>query len=243
MLLGKIEKNCDNEVFVQDPTVFPPFRLSGNFLLQCGSDEYKIFESDAPTEADIFIGLTDLENSCELTVRVEVENGPDLFFNLPNQRNGLTFYSKSIRRVTVQCQNGLGNGCRGIYGVNILLRNSKHSSLCPVSFVSDTFHLFNLDCGEIIRIFESDAAIEAGFSVTLNNSAAVQLCNLFVNAKLDDGTSLSFFIPNPQPNAFNSISFYSKILRSVTLECEGGNGDGCFGNINKKTVLRKDPNF
>lgn len=238
--MGKREKKCDNGVFRQDPSVFPPIQLSGQFSLECGSDEYKIFESNEPTEMDLSIALS--SSLCELDIRVEVENGPDLLFNLPSQQNGFAFYGKSVRRVIVQCQNGLGNVCRGVYNIAIILRNSKYSSVCPVSYVSNNFLFFNLDCGESTKIFESDAATEAGISITLNIGSSDQLCNLTVNAELDDNTTLSFFLPNPnQPFAtdFNSISFYSKILRRVTLECESSGGVGCSGRINKYTVLRK----
>lgn len=246
-ILGIKQPKCDNRVFVQDSTLFPPLRETGNFHLPCGSNEFKIFESDEPTEMEMVITLLDVV-TCELTVRVEVENGPDLFFNLPDRLNAVTFYSKSVRRVTIQCEGGTANSCRGSWDATIFLRGSKTGNdLCPISSVISSFYDFNLQCGESNKIFESDEAIEGLFSITLNNFMVAELCNLSVNAELDDGSSLKFLIPNPNfipdISGFNTISFYSTNLRRVTLNCESNNGIGCVGRIVRRLVLREELSF
>lgn len=248
IILGIHQSKCDNKVFVQDSSIFPPLREHGNFHLPCGSDEFKIFESDEPTEMEMLITFPDLE-TCGLSVRVEVENGPDLLFNLPGRFNDISFYSKLVKAVKIQCEGGTANSCRGSWDATIFLRDSNGvDGFCPVSHVSSQTYDYNLECGQLNKIFESEEAIEGLFSITLNPGGFFpELCNLSVNAELETNRSITFFIPNPNfitdVSGQNTISFYSTNLRRVTIECESGSGTGCVGRIVRRMVLREELSF
>lgn len=254
--MGLKPNRCDNPVYLQNFEVTNPLNFGGSFSLECGSDPFVIFESDLPTE--MFMTINQTEQSfdmefCELRVTVEVENGPNLVFLIqgPNvisgfdfENNGISFYSKNVTRITLECLEGTGRGCRGNWNSQIFFRNSRKSfEICPISYVAGVGENFSLECGAQTKIFESDEATEIAMVISLNSINGIELCNLTVNVELENG-SFTFTIPSPEiidPSVTNSntIFFTSRNVRRITLECEGGEGTGCLGFYDQRLILRE----
>lgn len=96
--------------------------------MDCGTD-LKIFESDEPAELAFAVGLNSItqEISCELIVKVEIEDGNDLTFSIPRPflQNSISFYSKKIRSVKVVCESDGGVACRGFFSQFLVLRGEE----------------------------------------------------------------------------------------------------------------------
>lgn len=226
---------------------------SGNFSLACGNP-LKIFESDEPLEIFMKIDLEEPSNVnlCDLKVKAELESGDVLEFDILNpnitastfEENGISFYSKDTRKVTIECQSDTGVGCRGGWEYSAVFRGSSKNCKCecPVNDVIFRGDSYRLACGSSMKIFQSDEPTELLMSVSLQEILGQSPCGIKVKVELKQGDVLEFDIPSPFDIATftdrNSISFYSKNICKVTLECQSGAAFGCAGEWDTVIILR-----
>ncbi|MBS4171672.1 hypothetical protein [Bacillus sp. FJAT-49736] len=246
--------------FVQD--------MVGEFNLICGSEPFKIFDSDVPTEIFISIEQRELifsnENLCELQVTIELDDGSFIVETIPNpnasaqayESVGKQFYSKMIRRITIQCEGGEdGTQCSGNWQLQIFLRGSNKypSCECPVFFNQNQFgsslpstgNFLTLSCGsEEFTMFESNEPLEVIGQVVLRElfSANRNVCELEITVELQDGSSIEFILPNPNTiptrEQQNTISYHFQDTKRITLKCLSGEGNGCPINYQNYFVMR-----
>lgn len=230
----------------------------GSFNLECGSDPFKIFESDEPIEIFGSLTLTEPQSglaSCNLTVIIGLENGNSLFFEIPStnttttilDNNEIQFHSQNVLTITIQCQEGNNNGCRGDWNIKILFRvsNTQQNCECPIIDCFCGNGNTSLSCGSNpFKIFESIEPLEIIGKINLiENTQDQDSCELTVTVDLANGTNLSFLIPNPNTNPTisetNTIGFYSKNIIRITLQCQNSNiGQGCIILYNTDTIIR-----
>ncbi|PAB60184.1 hypothetical protein, partial [Anaeromicrobium sediminis] len=118
----------------------------------------------------------------------------------------------------------------------------KRKCDCPVNETVGTSGDFTLECGNSLKIFQSDEPVEMSANVRLTDDTNEDLCNLKVKVLLHNGNVLEFDIPNPNvttnPSEENGISFYSKNVCTVTIECESDSGVRCEGRWTFTLPLR-----
>ncbi|MBS4171671.1 hypothetical protein [Bacillus sp. FJAT-49736] len=244
--------------------------MGGSFSLLCGSEPFKIFESNIPTEMFISVQQNEIVNEdlCDLTVTFELEDGTSRMFVIPNpnssaqsyESSGIQFYSDNVRRITLQCQGGEGGTrCNGYLQAQIFLRGSSTdpNCECPVyvrnpesgGFLPYVSTNFFLPCGsEEYTIFESAEPVEIIGSISLSEFASQNndTCELEVTVELNDGSNLVFLVPNPNTSPSSSdsniILFHTKETRRVNLQCLSGAGNGCRGGSTNTLVLRTGNN-
>ncbi|WP_105614726.1 hypothetical protein [Vallitalea okinawensis] len=110
---------------------------------------------------------------------------------------------------------------------------------CTVNSTRGTGGSFNLECGECLKIFESDEPFEIWLSVAKSTSS--DDCDILVCVELQNEENLEFEIPkNDTFSVSNEIIAIAKQARKVTIECKSDNLDGgtCFGFWNVVPVLR-----
>jgi hypothetical protein len=248
--------SCPRAVFQQDFNQGAPLFFGANAFLECGSERYKVFECDQPTELNVTITLRELSaasNGCDLKVWVELKDSKDLEFEIKSpsvdatifEQNSISFYSKKIKKITIQCQGGGTSGCLVTWSMFFPLRETDKNSRCPVDIVQGFSGGYTLQCGEKAILFKSDQPTELAYSIGLTRLTQVESCDLKVTVKLENEEDLSFLIPIPSLLNFNnSIHFYSKNVRAVSIECksESGVGDSCRGSYNGQLILRGHEN-
>lgn len=216
----------------------------GSFSLACGSS-LKIFETDEPLEMTMEIVLQEPSSNidlCDLKVKVEVENGDILEFDITNpnlsptttESNSISFYSKKTRKVTLECQSNTGVGCRGTWRYSTAIRGSSENCKCecPLNQLIGQSSEYALTCWRSMDIFKSSEPAEMFMDVNLREISG-QSCDLKVKVDLANGDVLEFDIPGPLDLAtftdINEISFYSKQVCKISLECQSGTTAGCTG--------------
>ncbi|WP_404448161.1 hypothetical protein LG307_03475 [Sutcliffiella horikoshii] len=242
--------------------------ISGSYSLLCGSEPFKIFESDVPTELTFEVTLFEFAqnvDSCELRIRVELHDGNEIVRILLNPNQSATFsesnntsiYSKQVRRIFIQCLGGTGTSCRGFWNSFIFLRGSNNRSKCGCPVYLQNRNAFSegnlptlsgsysLPCGsEEIIIYGSDETTETIGNISLSTSTAGEdSCDLEVIIQLNCGKTLDFLIPNPNTSPTqtetNSIFYYSPNLENVMIQClSDGGATGCRGGYTNQLVIR-----
>ncbi|HZH60088.1 MAG TPA: collagen-like protein [Metabacillus sp.] len=241
--------------------------IGGNFSLFCGSEPFKIFDSNVPTE--MFMEIRQFEsnineNLCELTVTVELDDGSTIVLTVPNpntststfEQSSAQFYSQMVRRITLQCQGGIGaTRCRGFWNSQIFLRgsNTNLNCDCPVFVQNEEFGgnlpaqsgNYSLPCGgDEFTVFESGEPVEIIGQINLNDfQSNIDSCELEVTIELNNGSNLVFLIPNPNTSPTqsesNTIFYHTLDTRRITIQClSGGPATGCRGSYINFLVLR-----
>lgn len=248
-------KTCEKPIYRRkcECPVNESLSFSGSFSLACGSS-LKIFESDEPAEIFMEIVLREPSLSidlCGLTVKAELENGEILEFDIQNpnistsssDRSGIHFYTQKARKVTLECQSDIGIVCSGIWGYSAVLRGSKNGKCeCPVNDIIGQSSNYALTCGKSVEIFRSDDPTEMFMSIELREISGQSSCDLKLKVDLANGDVFEFDIPGPISIApftdANDISFYSKKICRVTIECQSGADIGCQGFWSTAIILR-----
>ncbi|WP_105614728.1 hypothetical protein [Vallitalea okinawensis] len=110
---------------------------------------------------------------------------------------------------------------------------------CTINGTVDVGGSFNIECGECLKIFESDEPVEIWLSVS--KSTTSNDCDILVCVELQNEENLVFEIPkNDTFNVSNEIIATSKQVRKVTIECISNNLDGgtCNGFWSIVPILR-----
>ncbi|WP_105617407.1 hypothetical protein [Vallitalea okinawensis] len=197
--------------------------FGGNFILECG-ECFKIFESDEPVEIKLRVSRTS-NIDCNILVFVELENGECLDFKIPKNdtfsSNEIITNTKQARKVTVECKSDSldGGTCFGTWAIFIIQRGCEIDCTCecPVGATLTDFSGFVLSSGEEQVIFQSDEPTEIFMAVDLSQSADESLLTVLV--ELENCNCLKFIIQAPSSGFGNDISFYSKNIIKITLEC------------------------
>ncbi|WP_170311696.1 hypothetical protein [Vallitalea okinawensis] len=113
---------------------------------------------------------------------------------------------------------------------------SKRECECPISTTRGFSGGFSLECGECLKIFESDEPVEIKLRVSRSNTD----CNILVFVELENGECLEFEIPRNDIFASNEIIANTKQARKITVECKSDSLDGgtCFGSWTVFIILR-----
>ncbi|WP_105620090.1 hypothetical protein [Vallitalea okinawensis] len=114
---------------------------------------------------------------------------------------------------------------------------SDHECECPVSTSPGYSGNFNLECGECLKIFESDGPVEIDMEVGQNSGND---CTIMVTVELADEENLEFHIPKRDSSDSNSISCNTKRALKITVECRSDSLEGgtCSGFWNVELILR-----
>ncbi|WP_105617406.1 hypothetical protein [Vallitalea okinawensis] len=113
---------------------------------------------------------------------------------------------------------------------------SKRECECPVNNTRGFGGNFSLECGECLKIFESDEPVE----IKLRLSRSSTDCNILVFVELENGECLEFEIPRNDIFSSNEIIATTKQARKITVECKSDSLDGgtCFGSWTVTIILR-----
>ncbi|WP_105620089.1 hypothetical protein [Vallitalea okinawensis] len=108
---------------------------------------------------------------------------------------------------------------------------------CPVSTSQGYSGSFNLECGECLKIFESDEPVEIDMEV---GQSSGNDCTIIVSVEVADEKNLEFQIPKRDSSGSNSISFNTKRALKITVACrsaslESGN---CSVSWDIELILR-----
>ncbi|WP_105620100.1 hypothetical protein [Vallitalea okinawensis] len=110
---------------------------------------------------------------------------------------------------------------------------------CSISSVRTITGNFSLECGNCIKIFESDEPVE--INMEIGQSGTLNDCRIMVIVELENDEDLVFEIPkNNILSTGNEIFFITKAARKVTIECKSDSLDvgNCRGFWTLNIILR-----